>query len=65
MIPNIKKLDKFNEELILPLKNFSIGFDVYFTKEEIIEISKKRKVSVIINKFLHKNDIDSINRRVT
>lgn len=62
MIPNIKELDKFNEELILPLKNFSIGFDVYFTKEEIIEISKKRKVSVIINKFLHKNDIDSIKK---
>lgn len=60
MIPNTKELDKFNEELILPLEGYSIGFDVYFSVSEIVSISKVRDVNVIINKFLHKNDINSI-----
>ena len=30
MIPNSKELETFKEELILPLKDFSIGFDSYF-----------------------------------
>ena len=60
MIPNSKDLGKFKEELILPLKGYSIGFDVYFDALEIKKISKDRSVSVIINKFLHKNDINSI-----
>ena len=60
MIPNSKDISKFNEELILPLEGYSIGFDIYFSALEIEEISKTRKVNVIINKFFHKKDIDSI-----
>lgn len=60
IIPNNKNLNIINENLILPLKDFSIGFDVYFTINEINEISKNKNVSVIINKFLHKKDIDVI-----
>ena len=60
IIPNNKNLNIINENLILPLKDFSIGFDVYFTTNEINEISKNKSVSVIINKFLHKKDIDVI-----
>ncbi len=60
MIPSDKELDKYKEELVLPLLNYSIGFNVYFDKEEIINISKSRKVNVIINRLLHKEDIDSI-----
>ena len=60
MIPSDKDLEKYKEELVLPLLNYSIGFDIYFTSEEIIKISKIRKVNVIINRLLHKNDIDSI-----
>ena len=60
MIPNSKDLDKFQENLILPLEGYSIGFDVYFTCEEIILYSSKRNVSVIINSFLHKKEIDKI-----
>jgi hypothetical protein len=59
-IPNSKDLSKFEEELILPVFNYSIGFDVYFTFEEIESISKNRSVNVIINKFLHKNDLDNV-----
>ena len=60
MIPSDKTLDKYKEELVLPLLNYSIGFDIYFSCEEIIEISKVRKVNVIINRLLHKDDIDSV-----
>ena len=60
MIPYCKELDLFKEELILPIEDYSIGFDIYFSFNEIIEISKKRKVNVIINRFLHKDDISNI-----
>lgn len=64
MIPNTKEVDKFNEELILPLKDFSVGFDVYFTLEEIKEISKSRKVSVVINSFLHKDLLNNLSEKI-
>ena len=57
MIPSDKQLDKYTEELILPLENYSIGFDTYFSLEEINDISKNRIVNVIINRFMHKKDI--------
>jgi len=60
MIPNKRNLSLFKENLILPLKGYSIGFDEYFDSEEIEEISKTREVNVIINKFLHKGEINSI-----
>ena len=46
--------------LILPLKNYSIGFDYYFNVEEINELAKKTNVYVIINKFLHSKEIKEI-----
>ena len=58
IIPNKKELElyeKYNfNTFILPLKDFSIGFDVYFDIKEINEISKKHNVYVILNKFLHR-----------
>ncbi len=60
MIPNKKDVSVFNEELILPLEDYSIGFDVYFSVQEIKQLSSVRDVSVIINKFLHKDDINNI-----
>ncbi len=57
IIPNKKEIDYFKEDLILPLEGFSIGFDVYFTIDEINEIAKSRNISVIINIFLHKNKL--------
>lgn len=62
MIPNNKELEMFKEELVLPLKDFSVSFDVYFDKEEIKEISSNRKVNVIINKFIHSKDIEKIKK---
>ena len=60
MIPSDKQLNKYKEELILPLENYSIGFDVYFNVDEIINISQERIVNVIINRFMHKKDIESL-----
>ena len=54
IIPNNKDVNNINEELILPLDGFSIGFDVYFNIEEINELSLKYNVYVMMNKFLHK-----------
>lgn len=58
VIPNNKGV-VFNN-LILPLKDYSIGFDVYYTVSEINSLSRKLNISVIINKFLHKEDIKNI-----
>ncbi len=59
IIPNNKELKLYEEynfnTFILPLKDYSIGFDVYFSIDEINEISKNNKVYVIMNKFLHRN----------
>ena len=48
--------------IILPLKDYSIGFDYYFSVEEINELAKKTKVYVIINKFLHNKEIKEIKK---
>ncbi len=58
VIPNNK--DVVFNNLILPLKDYSIGFDVYYTVSEINSLSKKLNISVIINKFLHKENIKNI-----
>lgn len=58
VIPNNK--DVVFNNLILPLKDYSIGFDVYYTVSEINSLSRKLNISVIINKFLHKEDINNI-----
>lgn len=58
VIPNNK--DVVFNNLILPLMDYSIGFDVYYTVSEINSLSKKLNISVIINKFLHKEDIKNI-----
>jgi len=64
IIPNTKELNKYDEELILPLKDFSVGFDVYFTSEEIECIAKTREINVIINSFLHKEKIEKITNEI-
>lgn len=58
VIPNNK--DVVFNNLILPLKDYSIGFDVYYTVSEINSLSRKLNISVIINNFLHKEDIKNI-----
>ena len=64
LIPNDKDLKKFiNYDFygfILPLKDFSIGFDNYFDVDEINNLSKNHKIFVILNRFLHKKDLESI-----
>ena len=55
IIPNSKRLSSFKvNKFILPLEDYSIGFDVYFNVKEINKISEKYDVIVIMNKFLHR-----------
>ena len=55
IIPNDKILESYKcNSFILPLKDYSIGFDTYFNIDEINKFSSFYNVSVIINKFLHK-----------
>jgi hypothetical protein len=59
IIPNKKELklyEKYNfNTFILPLEDYSIGFDVYFNIDEINELAGKYEIYVIMNKFLHRN----------
>ena len=58
IIPNKKDLKLYNEynfnAFILPLKDYSIGFDVYYDINEINELSNQYEIYVIMNKFLHR-----------
>lgn len=59
IIPKHKELElyeKYNfNTFILPLKDYSIGFDSYFDIDEINGYSNKYTIYVIMNKFLHNN----------
>ena len=57
IIPNKKELKLFSNfnTFILPLKDYSIGYDVYFDIDEINGYSNKYTIYVIMNKFLHNN----------
>lgn len=59
IIPNKKDLSLYKSygfnTFVLPLEDYSIGFDVYFNLDEINELSKTNVVYVMINKFLHLN----------
>lgn len=61
IIPNTIDMNEYkNCSFILPLEGFSVGFEKYFTLGEINKLAESYEVSVIINKFLHKNDLDMI-----
>ncbi len=55
IIPNNKELKLFDDfsTFILPLKDYSIGFNEYFSIDEINKISESKNVYVIMNKLLH------------
>ena len=42
----------------MPLKDYSIGYQVYFDIDEINELSNKYTIYVILNKFLHRTIYD-------
>lgn len=65
IIPNDKILESYKcNSFILPLKDYSIGFDAYFNIDEINKFSSFYNVSVIINKFLHKDDLNNIKKEL-
>ena len=57
ILPNKKDLsiyEKYNlNTFLLPLSNYSIGFNCEFNIDEINELSKKYNIYVLVNKFLH------------
>ena len=57
ILPNKKELElykKYNlNTFLLPLEDYSIGFNCYFNIDEINEISTNNTVYVLLNKFLH------------
>ena len=55
ILPNTKDLKIFEDfnTFILPLKDYSIGYNIYFDVDEINELSKTKNIYVIMNKFLH------------
>ena len=59
ILPNKKDLSIYKtynlNTFLLPLENYSIGFNVYFNIKEINEISNNNTVYVLMNKFLHLN----------
>lgn len=65
ILPNKKELNIYEKyqinTFLLPLKDYSIGSDVYFDIDEINELSKKYNIYVLINKFMHKEISDFIN----
>lgn len=65
IIPNSSKtLKTLNKQgfssFILPIKDYSIGFEKYYTVKEINNLSSQYEISIIINKFLHKEDLKNI-----
>ena len=57
ILPNNKDLELYKNfnSFILPLKDYSIGYNVYFDIDEINELSNNYEIYVIMNKFLHMN----------
>lgn len=63
VIPNNKDIESFSGKFsyfILPVEGLSIGYDVYFSVKEALELSKKYNIYVIINRFFHCNALDEV-----
>ena len=62
ILPNTRELQLYEEyncnTFILPLEGFSIGYNVYYSVDEINELSNKYNVYVIMNKLLHMSIYD-------
>ena len=60
IIPNKKDLELYSnfKIFILPLKDYSIGYNVYFDIDEINKLSTSFEIYVLVNKFLHKKIYD-------
>lgn len=61
-IDSIKILEE-EIEIILPLEDFAVDYETYFTLEQIIKIKQenpKRKIYIVINKMMYNYDIDHL-----
>ena len=59
ILPNKKDLSYYEKydlnSFVLPLKDYSIGCEVYFDVDEINDLSNSHEIYVLMNKFLHNN----------
>ncbi len=63
IIPCDNNLSAINcTSFILPLKEYSVGCEYYFSVDEINEYARTYEVSVLINKFLHASDLENIKK---
>lgn len=64
LLPNQKEIKKYKAYgfnfFILPLKDYSIGFDVYYDVNEINKLSEENNIYIMINKFIHSNELENI-----
>lgn len=60
VIPSGKKLDYKSDAYLVGIDDFSVGFNVTFSLEEIKTLSRTNKLFVSINKSLHNPEIKQI-----
>lgn len=58
----IKNLEPLVDSFIVPIKNFSINYECYFTLDEIKKIETKKEVFISINRNIHNKDLENLEK---
>jgi len=58
----ISLLEPLVDAFIIPLKDFSINYESYFTLDEIKQINTEKEVFVSLNKNIHNNELDDLKK---
>lgn len=56
----INLLESLVDAFIIPLKDFSINYEAYFTLDEVKKINTEKEVFVSLNRNIHNNELDSL-----
>lgn len=59
-LEEIKKLENLVDSFIVPIKNFSINYEKYFTLEEVKKIKTKKELFISINRNIHNKELDNL-----
>lgn len=60
----IKNIENYVDAFIIPLKDFSINYENYFTIEEIKEIKTAKEIFVSVNKNIHNNELKDLEKNL-
>ena len=55
----IEKLEPLVDAFIIPIKDYSINYESYFTLEELDKIKTEKEIFVSINRNIHNNEIEA------